>query len=427
MWIFNSLSSSPCKHRKIIGIILLVCILLLQSDVTDYSPSRTSLAPYVFSIETWVGRNLVSKFRYKLEKAFLNRNVDVSKSPSLVTEFFQINQQINARNRELDRISLNDEGRVNRDYGIEVERSDQPEFSSEISRLHKARNLVQEQVEAIVEESIEVVLQEQGFGLSIGGINFVFPPVALRFDTPPFILIVSPRNKITVLESVILRQDLTNVQIQELEDDLLLRRDVSVWVGQIGGLATYPSIIPYASQSYIGFRTGAHEWLHQYWFFHPLGRNYFRSSEMTTLNETAADLAGNELGRWAMKVVDVEEKIVASTTPTAEINRFDFYREMHSTRLSVEVLLTEGKVVEAEEYMESRRKIFVVNGYNIRKLNQAYFAFHGIYAESPASVSPIAEQLYFLRNNSSDLGEFIRIVGEFGSHSEFLEYLKELE
>ncbi len=46
-------------------------------------------------------------------------------------------------------------------------------------------------------------------------------------------------------------------------------------------------------------------------------------------------------------------------------------------------LLAAGKIEEAEAYMEARRQVFWDNGYAIRKLNQAYFAFYGAYADVP--------------------------------------------
>ena len=115
-----------------------------------------------------------------------------------------------------------------------------------------------------------------------------------------------------------------------------------------------------------------------------------------------------------------------TTCEEYENDQFDFKNEMHSTRVKVEMLLAEGRISEAETYMEKRRLLFVMNGYTIRKLNQAYFAFHGTYGDSPASVSPIAGQLRLLRDNSSSLGSFIRVVGQFGSYKEFVEYLENL-
>jgi hypothetical protein len=40
-------------------------------------------------------------------------------------------------------------------------------------------------------------------------------------------------------------------------------------------------------------------------------------------------------------------------------------------------------------------------------LNQAYFAFHGIYGQSPASISPIHRQLQLIRDESQSLNEFL--------------------
>ena len=55
--------------------------------------------------------------------------------------------------------------------------------------------------------------------------------------------------------------------------------------------------------------------------------------------------------------------------------------------------------------MENRRQFFVKNGYNIRKLNQAYFAFHGTYADTASSISPIGEQVIELRSLTDNLSE----------------------
>ncbi|MCZ6891732.1 MAG: hypothetical protein O7F09_04375, partial [Chloroflexi bacterium] len=56
----------------------------------------------------------------------------------------------------------------------------------------------------------------------------------------------------------------------------------------------------------------------------------------------------------------------------------------------------------------------------IRKLNQAYFAFHGTYADSPASVSPIHQQLLDLRDASTSLAAFIHTLQGISSYDEFI-------
>jgi hypothetical protein len=60
--------------------------------------------------------------------------------------------------------------------------------------------------------------------------------------------------------------------------------------------------------------------------------------------------------------------------------------------------------------MEERRKLFVEHGYDIRKLNQAYFAFHGTYATTGASTDPIGPKLRELRSLTPDLATFIHEV-----------------
>jgi hypothetical protein len=57
--------------------------------------------------------------------------------------------------------------------------------------------------------------------------------------------------------------------------------------------------------------------------------------------------------------------------------------------------------------MEQKRQYLDTRGYHIRKLNQAYFAFHGTYADRPTSISPIGRELKKLRNQSASLKDFL--------------------
>jgi hypothetical protein len=89
----------------------------------------------------------------------------------------------------------------------------------------------------------------------------------------------------------------------------------------------------------------------------------------------------------------------------------------------VDHLLEEGRIDEAEEYMEQRRQVFVEHGYIIRKLNQAYFAFYGAYADSPVSAAgedPVGEAVRQLRAQSSTLAEFLRAMGRMNSYEDLL-------
>ena len=73
---------------------------------------------------------------------------------------------------------------------------------------------------------------------------------------------------------------------------------------------------------------------------------------------------------------------------------------------------------EAEEYMEARRRFMWENGYQLRRLNQAYFAFHGAYADITAGAAgsdPVGPAVVSLRNKSQSLADFINTISWMSS------------
>ena len=86
---------------------------------------------------------------------------------------------------------------------------------------------------------------------------------------------------------------------------------------------------------------------------------------------------------------------------------------MHATRVVVDAMLASGRISDAENYMEQRRQIFVKNGYFIRRLNQAYFAFYGAYADVPggaAGEDPVGPAVRALRARSASLADFVNRI-----------------
>ena len=80
----------------------------------------------------------------------------------------------------------------------------------------------------------------------------------------------------------------------------------------------------------------------------------------------------------------------------------------------VTLKLADGKVEEAESLMEQRRQELEAQGYRIRKINQAYFAFTNLYAGeggSPGATNPIGPKLDELRQRSGSLARFVDIAG----------------
>jgi hypothetical protein len=179
----------------------------------------------------------------------------------------------------------------------------------------------------------------------------------------------------------------------------------------------YPAIIPPGEDYQFIMRDIAHEWMHHYLYFAPLGRRYFDNAKLTTLNETVANMVGRELGDMLLAEYPLSGRQPDFVSPVsyhppggaspAAAPGIDFTTEMRGLRRQVEALLAEGNIAQAERLMEDKRQFLAANGYYIRKLNQAYFAFHGSYADSAGSIDPIGPKLDQLRKDSGSLRDFV--------------------
>jgi len=74
--------------------------------------------------------------------------------------------------------------------------------------------------------------------------------------------------------------------------------------------------------------------------------------------------------------------------------------------------------------MEQKRQYLASIGYYIRKLNQAYFAFHGTYADEPAFISPIGLELEELRDKSTSLEGFLNTVASMTSRQDLQDSIR---
>lgn len=284
--------------------------------------------------------------------------------------------------------------------------------------------------EAILEGQVAYVLVKQGFGL--GG--QLLPPISMHFTQVPNLLIVSPRDQIRFDVSINLYA-MTAAEEDALEDQIDSTLDVSSLIVPLGGIALYPAMIMETSSIPFAVETFAHEWLHHYLLFFPLGLNYDFSGEARIINETTANLFGREMARLVLaryypellpplpqpSLEESDDEPPSDFPPPA--NTFDFGAEMNETRVTVDALLAEGKIDEAEAYMESRRIEFVEHGYGIRKLNQAYFAFYGGYQSGSPGVGgsdPIGPAVQAVRDQSPSILEWIKLMRGMTTRAELL-------
>lgn len=286
--------------------------------------------------------------------------------------------------------------------------------------------------EATLEMQTTTVLSD--LGLTSGGQPL---PWVLYHITPlPQNLVVSARDKIEQKTSHILDPNLSVAEAVALETQVDNQLGVASLVVDIGGMASYPTMIMETTSLSWLSSTVAHEWIHLYLDQRPLGYGYAGDPQVRTMNETTASIAGEEIGRLVLERYYPE--LLTRENPTLrpvsrfsdEAPPFDFRAEMHTTRVRADELLAAGKIDEAEAYMEARRKLFWDNGYPIRKLNQAYFAFHGAYASAPggaAGEDPVGPAVRALRARSGSLKEFLTAMAQLTSFRELQALLEERE
>ena len=362
--------------------------------------------PYRFSIAKWEAKTIPHEIGQRVGGGY-----KVDDEVGLVTEYFSVVRRIkileaeiravNAGNRQADLASLEAESDALLDY----------------------KTAVKDTVERIIEKQVKQTLADQGILNPLDryvSLRVNFPPLNFKLEAPPHLLVVSPRDRIVSIRRIYLEQDL-NLQVKEEIEAELDKLDVSSLVLELGGLAaTYPSFVTDDANLEFTIEAATEEWIHQYLAFKPLGFLYLLDQmgisidyEVITMNETTASMVSEEVG--AMVIESYYPQYAGSKAKAAG---FDFNGEMRAIRHIVDDYLAEGEVEQAEQFMEQSRQFLASKGYYIRKLNQAYFAFHGTYADDPTSVDPIGEELKELRSQSASLKDFLHRAGAMTSRQD---------
>ena len=397
-------------------LVVFLALLLLLAGFSEFNPSTIDLAiaPHQYSVLHWELGHLSDKWLGKLWDA-LPGGPDLTREERIAQaqEFFDLGLELRRLERQLLFPEATGEGRP---LAALAARS----LQEEIEQIKERRRIIQADVEETIESEVGRILGREGLASPIG----IFPPVDAVFSSSPHVLIISPRDRIERQQTILLKPGLSTEERQEIEERVFRDENLSALVDDTGGVAVYPSVVTDSFGLRHALATTSHEWMHQWLFFRPLGWNFWSSPEMTTLNETVATIAGEELGDMVFTALTGEEALQTPPSSPPDPAAFDFRAEMQQTRIRAEELLAQGKIEKAEAYMEERRQLFVANGFLIRKINQAFFAFHGTYATSAASISPIGDQVRELRERSASLGDFLRTAAQFGTYREFLDYLE---
>lgn len=412
-------------------------LLIILAALTGYSnPSLTNpiekVRAYTRSLEfdyvEWMAKAAIIKMRAATVN--LPQTLDREEQKQIVMEYFQTTQFILEKEYLLSQLYA--------DPTIQDKEAATATVRADLTKLYLRQEQIAPLAEAILQEQVTQVLVEQG--LTAAGQPL---PNVWYHSTPlPMALIVSPRDRIEQTANISVNTDLTVDEQVNLEDDVSKGLNVSSLVVQIGGVGVYPTMVARTTNVNWLLSTIAHEWIHNYLTLRPLGLLYSETPELRTMNETTASIAGDEIGAIVIEKFYPELKPAASFPNLSLVSLsfdrpdpetlvrppFDFRAQMHETRINADALLAAGKIEEAEAYMEARRQIFLQNGYLLRKINQAYFAFHGAYADVPggaAGEDPVGPAVRALRAQSASLKDFINTMAWMWSFEQLQETIKQ--
>ena len=386
------------------------CAASFTNDFSSFNSKLYSIVrPYSFNYVSW---EITTLFKDVVEKVKDSPEATDLNSQSVV-HYFSYVTQLNSLKSDLQMVQA---GKIEGDVSL---------YEDKIKEAEEQVATLKPTVEETLARQISEVLTEQGIDNPFIGNRFkiIFPPVNFKLEEPLNVLIVSPRDKIESIRDITIKQDITTSQKEEIESSLS-GLNVSALVVEIGGLgATYPSFVINNADLRFTIDTSIEEWLHQYLAFKPLGFRYvldlLRISpdpDIPTINETLAGIASRELGALVYDQFYSQYQTDNEAQEGIPVKSgFDFDSTMREIRKNVDNYLAQGQIDEAEKYMEEQRQYLISNGYYIRKLNQAYFAFYGSYAYSGTSIDPIGDEINLLRENSPSLADFIETASKLTS------------
>ncbi|MFA7406885.1 MAG: hypothetical protein WCY93_03470 [Anaerolineaceae bacterium] len=421
---FQSLLLQGRRYIRIFILVVLMAAVLGGSAVPAGGLTflvRAFTRPIEFDFSTWtleaIGAKLAS-WGLSLER-FLTPQAQ----SALVLDHLARVQRVNELNAEMVAIYTNPRF-TNPDQASQSVRE---ELNTELERLNSTASLA----EAVLQTQLMAVIQES----SLHFLGQVSPPSLYRVNDVPQSLVISPRTEIRQILDISLTPSISVDQKDQLESIILTKLDHSALVVPIGGIGSYPTMVMQSSDLVWMTEVVAHEWVHNFLTLRPLGINYFTSDVLRTINETTATLAGQELGRMILEKYypdhlppPVQAQVQPAPSETvSQPDEFNYQTEMRLTRVETDRLLAEGDVEGAEAYMEARRQVFWENGYPIRKLNQAYFAFYGAYSADPeggaAGEDPVGPAVQALRAQYDQLADFLNAISWVTSFDDLLKLL----
>ena len=426
--------------RRSLPLVAALAVLLVgifpASGLTQAGQYEMTLAsvtgPHSFSLSHWT----VDAFAHKIGEFFGAKpgaGLTEAERQQAVTDYFATSSQVEELEGQIG--ALANQGKTSSDARL-------ASLEQQVKELRAKRAKQSPVVENLIERQVQSVLTQEDIGL-LGKDQIFLPPLFSKLVELPHILVVSARDRITMQRQVPIQRSITEDGIAALEATADKDLNVSSLVVPIGGYSTYPTMIAGTAPRDFIIDTVAHEWCHVYLTFKPLGQSYGKSGENAAMNETACSIFGGDIAALVREqnYGAAHEPRPWETPPapdapsgsgpntdrpaTPQPEEFSVNRELRKIYLAAEEKLKANDVAGAEAVMEQGRQTLADHGFYLRKLNQAFFAFYGSYAEGPDAIrpDPIGADLRQLRRQSPTLREFMHLVEQMTSYSDLKQAL----
>ena len=197
----------------------------------DFDAHLSSIVrSYRFSIVKWESRAIP----HEANQWLFGSNKKIDDEVHLVTEYFSTIQRIKTLKSEIGAINAGNE------------QGDLASLEAELNMLQEQKTVLKDTVERIIEKQIKKTLAQQDIFNPIDRyvrLKVNFPPLNFKLEKPPYLLVISPRDRIESIREITLQPSISLEEIEDIEAEVD-KLGVSSLVVELGGLgATYPSFV----------------------------------------------------------------------------------------------------------------------------------------------------------------------------------------
>jgi hypothetical protein len=235
----------------------LLLILTLSTPIATGLPEKVSLltTDRQFDYLTWTLNAVWIKLQQASTGMAAYQNEDRRRA---VLEYLQVTRDLEQAERQLEQMYA--------DPAIGDKEAATAGLRRELDGLFGRQQQLAPIAEAVLQAQVTEILSEQG--LTARGQPI--PAVMYHTSATPNFLVLSAREQIGTLFNTSLVADMTVDEMQALEADVDQELKVSSLVVPTGGIGAYPTMIMRTSDLHWLTQVIAHEWAHNYLYWHPL-------------------------------------------------------------------------------------------------------------------------------------------------------------